>query len=121
MFEGAYPPGVTGKMIDDYFDDRRIENQQDAEDIRQSFIREGFLDDMGFERSSPCRKCLWMKEGILEAFEDLADDDFILPGDVYDLARRMCAVCKAHTPEERDEALDAFWKEEDENVTVRDD
>ena len=114
MFEGAYPPGVTGKMIDDYFDDRRIENQQEARDIREACIREGFLDDLGIDRGSPCRECQWMKDAILEAFEDLADDDGILPGDVYDLARRMCEVCKASKPEERDEALDAFWKEEDE-------
>ena len=25
MFEGAYPPGVTGKMIDDYFHDRDLD------------------------------------------------------------------------------------------------
>ena len=25
MFEGAYPPGVTGRMIDDYFGDNRKE------------------------------------------------------------------------------------------------
>ena len=114
MFEGAYPPGVTGKMIDDYFDDRRIENQQEARDIREACIREGFLDDLEIDRGSPCRKCQWMKETILDNAVSEADDDFQVPEDFFDCARRMCEVCKAHKPEERDEALDTFWKEEDE-------
>lgn len=93
--------------------DRRLEMEEEARDIKRCQIWEFFLDSMEIPRGSACRECDWMKEGILEAYEDQADDDLVLPPDVYDLAHRMCAVCNAHSEEDRDEAIQAFFEEED--------
>lgn len=91
-----------------------LEARETARDIRESIIREGFLDAMEIPRESVCRDCAWMNEAILDNAISEADDDYQVPGDFFDQARRMCEVCRQHTPEERDEALRVFWKEEDE-------
>ena len=111
----VYPDAYTARMYDRYGDpDRYFEMREEARDLKQCMIREGFLDDLGFDRSDPCRDCPWMKEGVIELFEDDVDDDMVMPGEAYDLAERMCAVCKAHTAEERDDVLLDFFKKEDE-------
>ena len=97
--------------------DRIAEERENAREIMQSQLYEGFLDDMEIPRGSACRECPWMKEGILEAYESEALDDMAYPSDVYDLAHRMCAVCNAHkddSEEERWQALEEFFREEDE-------
>lgn len=93
--------------------ERRMEAMEEAKEIRKCMIWEGFMDDMELPRGSACRECPWMKEGILEQYDHLADDDNILPADVYDLAHRMCAVCNAHSEEERYDAIQAFFEEEE--------
>ena len=93
--------------------DRRLEMQEEARDIRRSQIWEFFLDSMELPRGGACRECDWMKEAILEAYEDQADEDLVLPPFVYDLAHGMCAVCNAHSEEERDEAIQEYFEEED--------
>lgn len=91
-----------------------LEARENARDIRESAIREGFLDALGLPRGSACRDCAWMKEAILDNAISEADEDCRIPEDFFDQARRMCEVCRQHTPEERDVALRASWKEEDE-------
>ena len=71
------------------------------------------MDDLGFLRDSPCRECAWMKEGVMEAYEDQVDDDLIMPGEAYDLAQRMCKVCKTTPEEKREDALYDFFEKED--------
>ena len=93
--------------------DRRLEMMEEARDIRRSQIREGFLDDLEIPRGSRCRECEWMQEGVIERFEDDVDDDLVMNPDAYDLAHRMCAVCNAHSEEERDDALQEFFEKED--------
>lgn len=105
-------------MNDDAWADweRRQEEMETAREIRQCQIYEGFLDDMEIPRGSSCRECPWMKEGILEAFYQEVDDDLCYPGDVYDLAHRMCEVCNQHKDDSEDERYDAlreFFEEED--------
>ena len=92
--------------------DEMIEARETAREIRECGIREGFMDDLEIPRGSTCRDCAWMRE-VLDEYSDLADDDGCMPEDVYDLARRMCAECKAHTPAERDTALRAFFEKEE--------
>lgn len=97
--------------------ERRMEAMEEAKEIRKCMIWEGFMDDMEIPRGSACRECPWMKEGILEQYDHLADDDNILPADVYELAHRMCEVCNQHKDDSEDErwdALDKFFREEDE-------
>lgn len=96
--------------------ERKLEEQENARDIRQSQMYEGFLDDMEIPRGSECRDCPWMKEGILEAFESEVDDDLCYPSDVYDIAHRMCEVCNQHKDDSEDDRYDAlreFFEEED--------
>ena len=117
-FDGPHNPTVYSSRDEmEWYEsgeyDRYMDALQDAKDLRRCQIREGFLDDMGFARDSKCRECPWMIEGVIEAFEDQADDDLIMPGDAYDTAQRMCKVCKTHREEEREDALDAFFREED--------
>ena len=92
--------------------DEMIEARETAREIRECGIREGFMDDLEIPRGSACRKCAWMNVYILDEYIDLVDDDNIMPGDIYDLARRMCAECKAHTVAERNTALRAFFDKE---------
>ena len=89
-------------------------DRDEARDIQRSFIREGFLDDLGFLRDSECRNCAWMKEGVIEVYEDQVDDDLIMPGEAYELAQRMCQVCKTTCVKQRDDALADFFRKEDE-------
>ena len=100
----------------DYYEnggyERDREARENARDIRKSQIREGFLDDLGFLRDSKCRHCPWMIEGVIEPFEDQADEDLILPGEAYNLAQRMCHVCRTTPASERDDALDEFFRKE---------
>jgi len=91
-----------------------LEAREEAREIRESAIREGFLDYLGLPRDSSCRYCAWMKEAILDYAIPEADEDYQVPEYFFDQARRMCEVCRQHTPEDRDDALLAFWKEEDE-------
>lgn len=108
--------GYSSKAEEDYWEnggyEADLEAQEAARDIRESEIREGFLDALEIPRDSECRGCEWMKEAIIDQYE--ADDDLALPEEAFEMARRMCEVCRQHTPEERDDALRAFWKEEDE-------
>ena len=110
--------GYRSKAEEDYWEnggyEADMEAREAARDIRESEIREGFLDAMEIPRDSACRGCEWMKEAIIEAYEDQVDDDLCIPEEAFEMARRMCAECKKHTPEERDEALRAFWKAVDE-------
>ena len=97
--------------------ERKQEAMEAAREIRQSQAYCGFMDDMEIPRGSACWECPWMKEGILEAFYHEVDDDLCYPEFVFDLAHRMCAVCNQHkndSEEERWDALDQFFREEDE-------
>lgn len=116
-----YDSGVSvysNKAEEDYWEnggyEADLEAREAARDIRESAIREGFLDALGFPRDSACRDCAWMKEAILDNAISEADDDYQVPEDFFDQARRMCDICRQHTPEERDDILTAFWKGEDE-------
>ena len=106
----------TSKAEADYFEnggfEQDLEAREAAKDMRRSQFREGFMDDLGLERGCPCRECDWLKEGVIEAWEDQADDDGILPGEAYDLAKRMCECCKTHSVDQRDDALYEFFKKE---------
>ena len=120
MNNGSYDSGVSvysSRAEEDYWEnggyEAELEARENARDIRESIIREAFLDAL-FPRDSACRDCAWMKEAILDNAISEADDDYQVPEDFFDQARRMCEVCRQHTPEERDDALRAFWKEEDE-------
>ena len=110
----------TCKREADFFEkggfEQELEAKEVARDIRRSQIHEGFMDDLGIERGSECRECAWLKEAVIEAYEDQADDDCILPEEAYNLASKMCECCKAHTPEQRDDALYDFIKKEKENT-----
>lgn len=94
--------------------DREQDRIEEARDMKRDMIRERFLDDLGFERKDPCRGCAWMKEGVIEQFEDIADDDLEMPSEAYDLAERMCAECRKYKEEERYDALTEFFRKEDE-------
>ena len=102
----------------DYYEnggyERDLEAREAARDERRSCIREGFLDDLGFLRGSECRGCAWMLECVIEAFEDQVDDNLIMPGEAYNLAQRMCHVCRTTCVERREDALDEFFRKEDE-------
>lgn len=87
--------------------DRDYEDRENARDIRRSQIREGFLDDLEIERGSKCRECAWIKECVIEAYEDQADDDLIMPGEAYDLAKGICRTCMAN-PGRKDEAIEKY-------------
>ena len=87
--------------------DRDYEDRENARDIRRSQIREGFLDDLEIERGSKCRECPWLKECVIEAYEDQADDDLIMPGEAYDLAKGICRTCMAN-PGRKDEAIEKY-------------
>ena len=118
-FSGYHNPTVYSSRDEmNYYESSDYDREQDrlmeARDMKRSAIREGFLDDLGFKRDDPCRDCPWMKEGVIELFEDDADDDLVMPGEAYDLARRMCEVCKKHSEEERYEVLWDFFKKEEE-------
>lgn len=109
--------GYSCKAEADYYEnggyERDMEAKEAEKDYRESQIKEGFLDDLGFLRGSKCRKCEWMQECVIDQFEDLADDDYVMPGEAYDLAQRMCKVCKTTPEEKRDDALRDFFEKED--------
>ena len=116
-FMGYHNPTVyLSRSEMDYYEnggyERDMEAMEAARDYRKSQIREGFLDDLGFLRDSKCRECPWMQEGVIEAFEDQADDNLIMPGEAYDLAQRMCRVCKTTPENGREAALDDFFEKE---------
>ena len=118
-FMGFHNPTVyLSRQEMDYYEkggyERDMEAMEAAKDYRESQIREGFLNDLGFLRDSKCRECPWMIEGVIEAFEDQADDDLIMPGEAYDLAQRMCRVCKTTQENEREAALTDFFDKEGE-------
>ena len=111
-FDGYHNPTVyTSRAEMKYYEsgqaDRDADARQEAIEIRQSMIREGFMDDLGIERGSKCRKCPWMIEGILEQYEP--DEDLMMPGFCYDIAEGMCKVCRAN-PDRRDEAIEEYLK-----------
>ena len=120
-FIGYHNPTVySSRGEQDYFEnggyERDLEAQEAERDYRHSQLKESFLDDLGFLRDSKCRSCEWMQEGVIEAFEDQVDDDLIMPGEAYDLAGRMCKVCKTTPAAKRYDALDEFFRKEDEGT-----
>ena len=109
-FNGYHNPTVYSSLSEmKYFESGQWERDQDAreeaKEIRESMIREGFMDDLQIPRDSECRKCAWLIEGILEQYE--ADDDFTMPAFCYEIAEGMCKVCKAN-PDRKDDAIEEY-------------
>jgi hypothetical protein len=90
--------------------EKRLEMIETAREIRECQVREMFLDALEIPRDSKCRDCAWLQEGIIDQYSP--DDDNCLPEYAFDIARRMCEVCKATGGD--DEALTAFFKGVDE-------
>lgn len=86
--------------------ERDLENREEAREIARCARREGILDDMGIDRGSECRECPWLIEAFVEPNEYDADS-------VWDDDERveMCKLCNAHSKEDRDEVLTAFFEE----------
>lgn len=85
--------------------ERDREDMESAKEYRESQIREGFLDDLQIERDSSCRRCSWIAE-ILNQFSP--DEDGVMPGYCYDLAKGICRECMAN-PGRKDEAIEEYW------------
>lgn len=111
-FLGYHNPTVYLSRADmEYYEsgqaERDREDMESAKEYRESQIREGFLDDLEIERGSKCRECPWLKECVIEAYEDQVDDDLIMPGEAYDLAKGICRTCMAN-PDRKDEAIEKY-------------
>lgn len=91
--------------------EERLEAIETAREIRECQVMEMFLDALEIPRDSKCRECPWLKEGIIDQYSP--DDDNCLPEYAFDIARRMCEVCKA-TGGNDDAMTDFLKKVEDE-------
>ena len=72
--------------------EERLEMIETAREIRDCQVREMFLDALEISRDSKCRECPWLNEGIIDQYSP--DEDNCLPEFAFDIARRMCEVCK---------------------------
>ena len=90
----------------------RLEAIETAREIRDSQIKEFFFDALEIPRDSKCRECPWIQEGIIEQYDHEVDDDLCFPGEVYDIAKRLCEVCKKTGG--NDDAMTDFLKKVEE-------
>ena len=91
--------------------EERLEAIETAREIRECQVREMFLDALEIPRDSKCRDCAWLRENIIDQYSP--DEDNCLPEFAFDIARRMCEVCKT-TGGDEDALYEFFEKVEEE-------
>lgn len=97
--EGAYPPGVTGDMIDNYFG-------ADMEDTKEEAV-EHFLDEL---KDDGCLQCEQHKcEFVTDLIYGFLDDNFMIGTGQYEFIRQRCTLCGRMEPEKRDDFLNNEW------------